>query len=419
MGQIVKKHKWALIYLGIVLIAAVFVIYKSYFGVQNPKAFEVITFQGDVQIYSANSHAWMPAQRGQDVGLYDKIKTGEKSDIDFKLPGKALFRLQANSIAVGQDKEFFASESRGTSDIILQKGMMLSYILDGDSNDLIAATKEAQLSARGGSLILIESAPELQDPKTWVGVLKGSAKVTSKVLLKESLTEVKPLHKVEVTRTSGVTDPERVTRKEWGYMKDGYELIERVAPLAKDQLDLSKGAGNLFDKIFDHGTFYTPKVGYATREFKLDPNSGEVHLVIDYDVFPTGSFVGMYMKTRSLDISKFEALQFDAKVSEEDGYPDRFKLELKSKGNVVRSFTPRDFKRQWTTQTVDLNIKEDSMPLDEITFVFANDRVGEYKMGTLRMKNLRLIPKKPEEKITPPYTPETPTDQRPPLELDF
>lgn len=418
MGRIIKKHKWAVIYLSLILGAAIFVIFKSFFGLENPTAYEIINFRGDVKVYSADAHTWVPAKRGQLVGIYDKIQTGPESDIDFKIEDVALFRLQGNSEIQGKTREFFGSSTENGADTILNRGLLLTYVVPDSEHSFQVATDIASVDAAPGSLFVMEVDPQMKDSKTWVGVLRGSVKAHSKVLLREEVKDVKSLEKVEASRTIEMSQPERVSRKEWNVMKEGYELIERTAPAAKDQIDLSKGAGNLFDHIFDHGTFYTPNIGYATREFKQDEGSGEVWLVIDYDVFPTASFVGMYMKARDLDITQYERLLFDAKVSDDDGYPERMKIELKSKSGVAQAFHPRDFQKQWTTHEFELKFKDEKLNLEEITFVFANDKVGEDKKGVLKLRNLRLVKKSKQEPIVQ-HKPEVSTQEQSSVNLNI
>ena len=158
-----------------------------------------------------------------------------------------------------------------------------------------------------------------------------------------------------------------------------------------EQIDLSKSAGSFFNVVFDHGSFYTPKVGYAGREFFKDPDSGQVFLETEYDVFPMGSFSGVYIKTRDFDISKYTGLSFEVRRKAEEGAPESFFIELKSKGNVVRRYAPRTFEKTWKLVEFDFHEKK-PLVVNEVVFVFTNARVGEAKKGMLEFRNIELIP---------------------------
>ena len=93
------------------------------------------------------------------------------------------------------------------------------------------------------------------------------------------------------------------------------------------------------ENIFDHGTFYNERNGFAEREFFKDPESGEVFLEARYDVFPTTSWVGLYFKIRGVDLSQFDTLRFNARRPSEGGYPNRFLIELKNKNQIVREIS--------------------------------------------------------------------------------
>ena len=113
-------------------------------------------------------------------------------------------------------------------------------------------------------------------------------------------------------------------------MRETYEMNMKTAAQEARDLDLSKRAGNFFENVFDHGTFYTENVGYTVRDFFEDKASGDVYLEAEYDVFPANSFVGLYVLTRDLDAQNYGGLRFDVRQKPEEGYPDRFYLEIKS-----------------------------------------------------------------------------------------
>ncbi|MBI4711554.1 MAG: hypothetical protein HY767_03725, partial [Candidatus Omnitrophica bacterium] len=181
--------------------------------------------------------------------------------------------------------------------------------------------------------------------------------------------------------------------------KETYELLAKSAAMEAEQINLSKLAGNFFDVVFDHGTFFTPKIGYAGREFFKDPDLGQVLLETEYDVFPAGSFCGVYIKTRDFDISKYAGLSFEIRRKGEEGVPESFFIELKSRGNVVRRFAPRNFEKDWKPIEFDFHANK-SIVVNEVVFVFTNARVGEAKKGMLEFRNINLIPLPPDAGVS-------------------
>ena len=90
----------------------------------------------------------------------------------------------------------------------------------------------------------------------------------------------------------------------------------------------------------------------------------------------------MYIKTRDFDISKYEGLIFDARRKGDEGFPDSFFIELKSKGSVLRKYSARGFLREWTPVDFKFNAQKPTL-INEVVFVFTNERVGESKKGVL------------------------------------
>ena len=100
----------------------------------------------------------------------------------------------------------------------------------------------------------------------------------------------------------------------------------------------------------------------------------------------------MYLKTRDLDGSKFSALRLDARrASEEEGVPESVRVELKSKGEVVRAFSLRGFEPEWQAHEFPLGLQKPT-PITEITFVFNHEKVGRSKKGMIELRRLTLEP---------------------------
>ena len=103
------------------------------------------------------------------------------------------------------------------------------------------------------------------------------------------------------------------------------------------------------------------------------------------------------MKVRDIDINDYEALQMKVSRTPEQAPPEAFRIEVKSKGQTLRAFSPKLFKKEW--QTMQFPLRADAKaPISEITFVFSHAQVGENTRGSLRFSDIQLIPKK----VAPP-----------------
>jgi len=250
----------------------------------------------------------------------------------------------------------------------------------------VTTTKLSATTEKG--MFLIKE--DLKTNESFASVLSGSLKVRDNAA-GSSWVVVRPQEMVIADKTQGISEPNPVSRGEWNEIKEAYQLVQINQEVEARQQDLSKKAGSLFQYVFDQGTFYAPNYGFSRREFFKDPTSGEVWLSIEYDVFPVGSMAGVYLKTRELDMSKFVSFEFEAKGAEEEAIPAGFRIEFKA-GSVLRAYVPRDLTQKWQTFQYPLNFKK-SASISEITLLFANDKVGEYKQGKVLFRNFKLLPR--------------------------
>jgi hypothetical protein len=227
--------------------------------------------------------------------------------------------------------------------------------------------------------------------KERVGVLKGNLHVDSGPFFKRETASVKPLEYIDAEKGLPLGKPVRVTREYWNQLKEAYELCATSAEAEAVQLDLSKHAGTFFKYVFDHGTFYTPKIGFARREFVKDDASGDVYFELEYDVFPKGSYVGMYTKARDFDLSQFKAFEFEVRTIPDEGFPESLRIEVKSGTNIVKVFQPFGFTPTWQKISIPIHY-EKATPINEVTIVILNEKAGENKKGILHFKRFNVIP---------------------------
>lgn len=348
--------------------------------------YEIQNFIGKVEVFSRVQGKWTPANRGEILKLGDKIRTQDASEVDIRVPDQIRIRIKPNSEAEISKPRLFERSFRYRLHLV--RGTLLGNTEKDFEGQRLDISTPVLVAAIRGTSFQIEANPETK--KSSVRVLQGTVEVMS-VKTRRSVV-VRALEKTEVEAGQPPLTPTRISRQEWNQVKEVYELLQKSAAQEARQLDLSKKAGGLFEFVFDHGTFYTPNFGFSSREFVLDPATGEVRLTVDYDVFPAGSFVGVYMKTRDLNIAKFQGISFEVRGDVENKFPDSFKIEFKSGSGVVRSFNPRDLKGQWMTFKFPFKFSRPTS-LSEVTIVLSNDKVGSNKKGMIHLRNVELEPR--------------------------
>ena len=383
-----SQPRWGVVWLVFLVLALAaglpFILFQFQSTKDLPK-YEVQNFIGKVEVYSSQSRSWRAAQRGERIEAGDKIRTSAASEIDIRVPDQIRIRVKENSEIVVKKPSPFDHALRYR--LHLTQGALLGATDKKFEGQKLEITTPVLVAAVRGTTFQIEANPETHDSA--VRVLEGTINVKS--LKTHKSVTVHSLEKTEIKGKQAPTKPARVSREEWNRLKEGYELFEKSAATEAKQMDLSKLAGNLFQFVFDHGTFYTPNFGFADREFIPDEKNGTSYLKISYDVFPAGSFVGVYNKVRKLDMQKFKSFEFQARGNPEEGYPLSAKIEIKSGSGIVRAFVPRDFTEKWQSYQFPLRFSRPAA-ISEITIVFANEKVGDAKKGSLYLRDFKLVP---------------------------
>ncbi len=350
---------------------------------------EITNFTGKPEYYFDEKRVWGPVVRNGFLKPGDKIKTAAGEEIDLRISGLANFRLMPNSVLVCKQSGWaILGPRKAQYQLRLVQGALLGVAEKGfdEKAEVEIATSEAKARIRQGLFEI-----RAKSPLSWFGVLKGTMEIAAKDSGASKSVSLRPLQKLEVS--AGQKNPEikRVGDAEWDHLKTAYELIQRSALQETAQIDLAKKAGNLFDKAYDHGNFYTPKMGFAMREFAED-SAGAVSLVLDYDVFPTGSYVGMYIKFRGLDLAEAGGIGFDARLGADTDQLQEMQIEIKSKSGIIRRLAVRNFGKDWKTLTLPLAFSK-STPITEMTFLFSNGKVGPNKKGTIELRHLNFLPR--------------------------
>ena len=243
----------------------------------SPLSFEILGFEGDVQIYDLQSRSWRVPKRGEEFKAAQKLKTGADGLVNFQIENEIHLRLKENSEVKNEDSR--VSGKREIYKLRLSQGVLLGATTrqferkqKADQAALQILTRDYIANIHGAIFRVQASAQPGAENK--VGVLRGFVEVVKPSFFFQSQgIRIRGLEETSVV--GGVVQPAtRVTAESWNRMKESYELLEKSAVKEAEQIDLSKKAGGFFNYVFDHGTFYTPKVGFAGREFFKDPDSG-------------------------------------------------------------------------------------------------------------------------------------------------
>ncbi len=362
----------------------------------NLPGYEISNFVGKAEVFSKTKNSWVPLERGASLGLGDKIRTTADSEVDLRSGDEIVVRLKANSELQGIRPDLFSKVTY--LPLELKKGTLFGATDKSfkDKNGNFEVATPVVVAAVRGTLFEVSAGDSNEHSQ--VSVLRGRAEVRNRSFLNFSpaVVVVEDVHKVE-SINGALSKPVKIGRDEWNEIKEAYELIQHSAAFEAKQIDLSKKAGNFFDFTFDHGTFFTEKFGYAGREFIEDPKDKSVYFEIEYDVFPIGSTVGMYIKTRGLDISKYGGLQFEVRKNpDQDTVPAAFRMEFKFKSQTQRATSPKVFKNEWQPFQILFRASKPT-PVTEVTLVFSHEQVGEYKKGLVQLRKFELLPLDPEE----------------------
>lgn len=358
-----------------------------------PPAF-LTSFFGDVKIMGSDGE--VKPEKKMRLLEGQTIEVGAAGEVVLEIEELYILRLKPNT-RLGQlppkiDK-LFSGKSRTTYRYKLEKGSLLGTTkFRGDKVNMLALEVGEKTFNIQDSTFRVQ----MTDAMPWIGVLRGSVKSEVEKSGDEPLT-IRALEKLVITDAEA-PQTVQVSEEEWGLLRETYEMNQKTALQEAAQIDLSKEAGDFFGYVFDHGTFYTENAGYAVRDFYEDRDSGDVYLEAEYDVFPSHSFVGLYVLTRDLNARDYGGIKFDVRRKPEEGYPDRFFIELKSKGDIIKKFEITDIKPEWEGREIHF-FNPISTPITEVTLVFLNDNIGASKKGYIQMRNIQMMPLNNEQKI--------------------
>lgn len=354
---------------------------------KQPTSALMTSFYGDVRIVDSAGESHQ-AGKGQSIEAGETIEVGASGEAVIEIAELYVLRLKPNSAMTQLEPEKdapYAGHDRVVHRFKLEKGALLGTTKNRtDKTDLLNLLVKDKVFSVQDSTFRVQ----LTDEDPWIGVMRGSLKSEIEKTGETPFT-IRALERVSVT-DQPLQAPTQVSQEEWGLLRETYEMTQKTAAEEALQIDLSKRAGDFFQYVFDHGNFYTENVGYTVRDFYEDEDSGEVYLEAEYDVFPANSFVGLYVLTRDLNARDYAGLRFEVRSKPGEGYPDRFFIELKSKGQIVHRFEITGIKPEWQARQIDF-FTPASLPITEVTIVFLNENIGKTKKGYIQMRGLEMV----------------------------
>lgn len=360
-----------------------------------PPASALLTsFYGNVKVIGKDGEVKLEKNKKLSEG--DTIEVGATGEAVIQIEELYVLRLKPNSSLKQETAEVdpaYSGKERVTYRFRLDKGALLGTTrYRGENINALKLLIQDKVFDVQDSTFRVQ----LTDAEPWIGVLRGSIRPDIENTGSNQPIVIRALEKVAIS-SAPLQSPLKVSEQEWGLLRETYEMNMKSAAEEAMQLDLSKRGGDFFEYVFDHGTFYTEDVGYTVRDFYEDKDSGEVYLEAEYDVFPSNSFVGIYVLTRDLDAQNYGGLKFDVRRKPEEGYPDRFYVELKSKGQIIHRFEITGIKPNWESRQIEF-FSPISTPITEVTLVFLNESIGQNKKGYIQMRNLEMVPLNADQK---------------------
>ena len=348
--------------------------------------YKVGRFSGKAEIYSRKNREWAKVDRATQKQIVfqtgDKVKTAKGADIDLGIPKVLDLRLKPSSEVEMLKSKKALNQLR----LKLHRGSLLGISGEEFKGRALEIETPVLVAAVRGTAFLIQLDP---NGGSSVSALEGTVEVRPR--RSKEVILVKALEILAVPpKAKGSLKPRRVNYQEWRTTAEARDLISVSVKEAAEQVDLRKKAGTFFNYAFDEGVFFKPNWGYADREFYQEERTSAVLLRLSYDVFPQGSFSGMYFKTRDLDLSKVHRLTFQLKAHPGKPIPDQFRIEFKDQFSIVRGFAVKPITRDWRFYSFEFNARQ-ATPVSEMVFVFENSKAGPLSLsGTVYIKDMNI-----------------------------
>lgn len=340
--------------------------------------FNIKSFTGNAKYYDAPQGLWLKIGKAVKPLPPFQIRTQAGEEINLKNDSEFSLRLKSGSAA--------EISNRG---VLLHHGTLLGDIHPSDKKS-IQITSPIFKTEISDATFLLHS--DSENALSWGGLLRGSIDLSVPGHGKLRLSP----HEKIIFQNHQAPEISKMTKQEWRLMKEAYELIESPTVTPDPSL------GNLFEHVSDHGVFFSTYTSFSSYNKTQDP---EPALKIHYDVLIPGSSSGFYLKLENFDLSSYQGLKFETRLSPNDPGPQAIRMEFKSRGKPLRIFAPRHFSKEWKENFLEFHSRQ-LAPIDEIVILFSHQSVGEAKQGSLQLRKFTLIPQVPPGKAVPKKSPD-------------
>lgn len=376
----------------VLLAGAVFAL-GSFFYYKNTSSLLPVTigaFPGKVEI-SSDGKTWQKPKYNTALKPPTYVRTGADGEMDLQVGKTAYLRLKENGLIRFMRPAFFLKAQarfhvNAGKLLVANQGENIQISFNPALNQALknfwqdASTQ--MVESEGIYAVTVDATKKFGR----VDVLRGKLTVSS--LLPKMSSTLKDMESGEKIG-SGAFHKTKIIQTNWRNAREAYEVKPVDTGAQSSQLDLSKKAGNFFNYVLDHGTFYQKNYGWCERTFIAPAGGAPTYLETIYDVFPVGSWVGVYIKTKNLDLSKFRTFKVDARRIPGKSHPENIRLEFKSKYQVVQAYVIKRLNKNWETITFPVRLAKES-PINEMTIIFSNNKVGNHKTGGVQFRNFTL-----------------------------
>lgn len=336
---------------------------------------------GRPEIGTREGSLWKPVSQDALIKT-STLRTDAQSTLDLRLSGEINLRVLGNTQVSLWGPRFY--HPRKLYSGRLEKGALLAATSGplGEKRALEIALDGAKIILPGG-LVRIQI---LENGTLKISVLDGTAEISFE---KGPALTLHAFEKFESGSGTKKNSAAPLAISDWKEISEAYLMIPETPSFHRSQVEIAREAGNFFGFAYDHGTFYTPGRDFCRARFKPDEGS-KFLLEIYYDVFHPEGFAGAYFKTQDLDISRFQALQFE--IRKKSGYPAPalYGLELKSKHRILAGTRLKTPSEAW--QSVKLPLANPPYGVEELVLFFQHASAGSYH-GALELRNFTLIPR--------------------------
>lgn len=356
--------------------------------------FTAAQIAGRPEVSRRGSGSWKPLKTGQLLTENNTLRTGPESSVELDFSEHLKARLGPDTRIHGEGPRF--RDGIKTYEVTLEKGTV--FAAPGRSTPVDEILEFEVLSSRirtSNGVFRIQTDPVLK--KASLSVLRGEVEVLLQTAAPSGPLTITAFQSLEWSDTALLKRPAPISFQEWQNLFEAYLLVPRELEYQQAELEAARKMGNLFDRAYFMGDFFTPKKNYVESNV-IPPDEGAPRGILDiyYDLSAPGSFAGVYLQIRELHPENFSALRFRARRKAGFPFPQNTRIEFKSEQRVIQSFVFQVPVSGWAdfSMPVPANLRSS---VSEIVILFTHQDAGAGKQGYLQMTGFELEAKKEEK----------------------